>query len=219
MYKVGGVFGPHFVIHHRMLEQKSRSVLTVPQVLQIFKLKKHSHSGVPTLKSEVTAACVGRQFNVSPKAIRDIWIGRTWYRVTHHLEPTREDTEERLAKRPGRPRGAKDRKPRARTFQKLPILGSQQRRKSERSIQIRTDPFGFMQPVLPLASANTPDSQTLAHILHVYPPLPSHQAVVATPSTGTAPAPGQSFQPAFDDTPAVGLDFGDPFHDDWKHWA
>ena len=52
-------------------------------------------------------------YGVSVKTIRDIWIGRTWYRATCHLDHTQPVAPERLQKKAGRPKGVKDSKKRA----------------------------------------------------------------------------------------------------------
>ncbi len=57
---------------------------------------------------------MGQVFGVSPKTIRDIWVGRTWYRETFHLDPSRTDAHERLGRHIGRPKGVKDSRPRRR---------------------------------------------------------------------------------------------------------
>ena len=64
-----------------------------------------------SLTSLITA--VG-SYNVSEKTIRDIWKGRTWFRDTLHLDAARADLADRLQRRPGRPRGSKDVRPRRR---------------------------------------------------------------------------------------------------------
>ena len=51
-------------------------------------------------------------YGVSVKTIHDVWIGRTWYRSTCHLDPSKPVNLHRLQRKPGRPLGAKDSKPR-----------------------------------------------------------------------------------------------------------
>ena len=50
---------------------------------------------------------------MSVKTIRDIWVGRTWYRETYHLDPSKAPVIDRLMKKAGRPKGVRDSKPRA----------------------------------------------------------------------------------------------------------
>ena len=51
-------------------------------------------------------------YGVSVKTIHDVWIGRTWYRSTCHLDPSKPVNLHRLQRKRGRPLGAKDSKPR-----------------------------------------------------------------------------------------------------------
>jgi hypothetical protein len=80
---------------------KTRTILTLPQVIQI----KSSHLYSKTLGSKgLTAAAVGISFGVSEKAIRDIWRGRTWVRETMHLDPASYATTVQMLRLPGRPK-------------------------------------------------------------------------------------------------------------------
>lgn len=88
----------------------SRAVLTKSQVLQIFSFKVDALS--TSSKCERSTSKIAKMYGVTEKAIRDIWTGRTWFRDTLPLEPTRPETFERLKRRPGRPKGSKDRKQR-----------------------------------------------------------------------------------------------------------
>ena len=77
---------------------KPHARLTQEQAVAIFRVKAAAPSAVSI------AAC----FNISDKAVRDIWTARTWSRETSHLDPTR--TVE--LKQIGRPKGCRDSKPR-----------------------------------------------------------------------------------------------------------
>ena len=92
--------------------RKQHTVLSETQVLEIFRLKARSSPKGTRLSSAITSATVAKWYGVCSKTVRDIWMGRTWYRATHPLEPGRVDSKERLSKQPGRPRGAKDSRPR-----------------------------------------------------------------------------------------------------------
>jgi hypothetical protein len=94
-----------------------RAILSRDQVINIFRLRKSSCIATGSNYEGVGATIVARFFGVSSKTVRDIWTGRTWYRATQHLDPSRADALERLQKHPGRPKGSKDRKPRTRKFQ------------------------------------------------------------------------------------------------------
>ena len=94
--------------------------LTSDEVIKIFTMKPFD-LGRSSWKDEGKGVSfIANLFGVSSKTIRDIWSGRTWYRETYHLDPYRSDATERLLRRPGRPKGSKDRKQRVykrRTFQ------------------------------------------------------------------------------------------------------
>ena len=102
--------------HNATSNRGRRAVLSREQVINIFRLRNASCSATGSKRDGVGATVVARFFGVSSKTVRDIWVGRTWYRATQHLDPSRADAFERLQKRPGRPKGAKDRKPRTRRF-------------------------------------------------------------------------------------------------------
>mmetsp|Transcript_28122 Transcript_28122/g.74240 ORF Transcript_28122/g.74240 Transcript_28122/m.74240 type:complete len:321 (+) Transcript_28122:116-1078(+) len=91
-----------------LAKRQGRAILTDDQARIIFKYKPS-----PFAKDRGRAGALARAFGVSVKTIRDIWIGRTWYRATFDLDPGKQDeVPNRLHKKPGRPRGAKDSKPR-----------------------------------------------------------------------------------------------------------
>ena len=86
---------------------KQRIILTDQQAVEIFMLKdNHGYSSKHTASTQLS-----REYKVSPKAIRDIWKGRSWLNATSHLWKA-EDLPPR--KIPGRPRGKKDSQPRKR---------------------------------------------------------------------------------------------------------
>jgi hypothetical protein len=90
-------------------KRHGRAILTVAQVQAIFRYKSASFA-----KDSEKAGALARMYGVCVKTVRDIWGGRTWYRATFHLDQSKPFTPERLQKKAGRPKGAKDRKPRAR---------------------------------------------------------------------------------------------------------
>lgn len=98
-------------------KSSGRSILTEEDAKAIFKRR-------PALASveRYTASIISRSYQVSIKTVRDIWIGRTWYRATFHLDPSKPVCKDRLNKKPGRPRGAKDAVPRTRKWFKRAIL-------------------------------------------------------------------------------------------------
>ena len=77
---------------------KHRARLTEAEVICIFQAKT----------TPVQASSVARAYQVSEKAIRDIWTGRTWAKETSHLNPSRI----LIVKKTGRPKGSRDLRPR-----------------------------------------------------------------------------------------------------------
>jgi hypothetical protein len=68
------------------LKHHPRAVLTATQAIEIYsyrKTKSNCHKKDPLLTGR--SAAVAKKFNVSPKAIRDIWNRRTWTQETQHL--------------------------------------------------------------------------------------------------------------------------------------
>lgn len=106
-------------INRSMLEPASpskfrgRAILSEEKVQAIFKSRPASQTF-----ERYAASMIAKAHRVSIKTIRDIWIGRTWYRSTAHLDPSKPISIERLEKKPGRPKGAKDAKPRTRKWYK-----------------------------------------------------------------------------------------------------
>ena len=92
-------------------KRHGRAILTDEQARDIFR-----HKPSPNSKERDRAGILARTYGVSVKTVRDIWVGRTWYRATVHLDPSKPVSAERLQRRPGRPRGAKDSRPRTRKW-------------------------------------------------------------------------------------------------------
>jgi hypothetical protein len=84
-----------------------RVVLTAEQAREIFRLK--GNHGCASLHSVSTR--LASQYNVSSKAIRDIWKGRSWLDSTFDLWDSVDRPPRRII---GRPKGKKDSKPRSR---------------------------------------------------------------------------------------------------------
>ena len=81
-----------------------KSVLTKAAVLSIF------------ADRTITAALLGKRYGVSEKAIRDIWMGRTWGYTT--------GARSCLLKR-GRPPGSKDVRPRLLKIRRTDLIDDQ----------------------------------------------------------------------------------------------
>ena len=85
-----------------------RAVLSTQQARDIFMSKPP-----PSTSKRCHASQLSKAYGVSPKTIRDVWVGRTWYRETYLLDQTKPASSERLERKRGRPKGAKDVKPRS----------------------------------------------------------------------------------------------------------
>ena len=94
-----------------ILKKHGRAILTDQHAREIYCSKP-----APGTKDRTRAGSLSKIYGVSVKTIRDIWIGRTWYRATCHLDQTRPLSPERLQKKAGRPKGAKDSKKRVKKF-------------------------------------------------------------------------------------------------------
>ena len=168
----------------------SRCVLSETQVLDIFRFKASESEIEAGIKSTSLAIVqVAKLFGISTKTVRDIWLRRTWYRTTLPLEPTRSDTMERLGKRPGRPRGIKDSKPRMR---KAEVKG------------LRTKIVEDHSETVKAVLADMDE--------HRAKPVNPWTYSVDTPTLKPQDRP---FEPLLK---CGEHDFVDPFHDDWKYW-
>jgi hypothetical protein len=103
------------ILPARRFHRPGRAILTEDQAREIF-LSKPNDSFIPNINKSC-AALLAKNFGVTIKTVRDVWIGRTWYRSTYDLDPSRPVSHERLHKQPGRPKGAKDTKPRIKRAQ------------------------------------------------------------------------------------------------------
>ena len=91
----------------KVIQRSSRIILSEQDACAIFQ-NKPPNGDRHLRRADMLASLYG----VSVKTIRDIWIGRTWYRSTCHLDPSKPVNVHRLQCKPGRPLGAKDSKPR-----------------------------------------------------------------------------------------------------------
>ena len=138
-----------------------RAVLNDDQAKEIFRWKPF-----PDLKERDRAGYLARLFGVSVKTIRDIWVGRTWYRATFNLDPQKPVEAERLLKRPGRPRGVKDSKPRAKK------LDERQYKNKKVFTETRIPrPVPLMIP-RPVMSTNEPSSGYVPHVHDIQAAVP-----------------------------------------------
>ena len=110
----------------------TRMVLTQQQAQDIFRLRE-SH-GFQSLHA--ASVSLAKEYKVSPKAIRDIWKGRSWLDATFDLWGTEERPTRKVL---GRPKGRKDSRPRQTKASKyakrengpFPNFGEQQAFKTE----------------------------------------------------------------------------------------
>jgi hypothetical protein len=84
-----------------------KPILTKEQARVIFGFKHEQMS-----EQRKRARELGLIYGVNSKTIRDIWLGRTWYRETYHLDQDHPPMMSRLLRKAGRPKGVKDSKPR-----------------------------------------------------------------------------------------------------------
>ena len=188
---------------------RKQTILTSEAAIQIFKLRPALKSPIDDAESRLkTSSSIAKRFGVSPKTVRDIWIGRTWYRQTFPLDPERPNSSERLSKQMGRPRGSKDKSPRSRRSQE-----------GEPGIK----PISPL--VLPNPAVHSTASQRQCH------EFATMDAVIGTLypadeiSIGSASLPADfalTWDQAYSsDAHCFGDDlaeFCDPFHNDWQHW-
>ncbi len=113
-------------------------MLTEDQAVEIYKLKLLLHAVAQSNKDESRpteillrreSEILAKRYGLTIRAIRDIWNRRSWAYATHHLWTQELDHQVqcRLSsvsaaqpmhfKRPGRPLGAKDRRPRVKVSQ------------------------------------------------------------------------------------------------------
>jgi hypothetical protein len=73
-------------------DRHGRAILTDEQARSIFQDKP-----APFAKEKVRAGALARTYGVSVKTVRDIWVGRTWYRATFDLDTSKPISPERLS--------------------------------------------------------------------------------------------------------------------------
>ena len=214
--------------------RRQRNVLTKDQAIEIFAMRIYNSDSQSCLGTyaRLSALTVASKYGVSAKAVRDSWNARTWYRETLALQPLRADVYERSAKAIGRPKGAKDRKPRKRQIIKFIQINSankqnatpcdsstmqakaatkQSNNKKISAVQTSsTIPKSIIQPK-PIqhkqvgSPANSLDIELQTLSNHA-----SQIDMSNVLSLGAGGEQGSGYSAA--------EDFGDPFHDDWPHW-
>ena len=150
------------------------------------------------------ASKLSKVYGVSPKTIIDIWVGRTWYRETCVLDQTKPVCSERLERKVGRPRGAKDMKPRS-------------KKKNMQAGQLWT-----VEALSAPAALHVPKAvafHTPKNVEHRSLPAPyasfCTQAAAKTSYNSILPIDWAAY---LSDNCDRFSKFTDPFHDDWAFW-
>ena len=215
-----------------MADKGSRCVLTKDQVVQIFerKLIPSSISSNPNGGScTYLATKVGKEFGVSPKTVRDIWHGRTWYRQTYHLDPSRADAADRLSRHAGRPKGAKDRIPRQR---KPAVSASDTKNESSYSTVCTTKKLHIRMQYRTYQDSGMQSAEILhlsfsKPLIRIARQAASNEANRLECAAFRSPEHGMSAIDSVRPAPCFPEDifsedgwiaFSDPFHDDWAYW-
>ena len=180
---------------------RARTVLTKEEVIEIFKFKMKT----PASRSKTfSSAMVGKLFGVSPKTIRDIWVGRTWYHATQHLDPARQDSLIRFCRQPGRPKGSKDARP----------------RKCTRRRTANSQPFqdNFGSSIAMFIPSSYAEHKILSGIQSDFQSesLSAMDTNIKGPPSDINRLCDTLEEAAF--LPRTLPEFIDPFHDDWPHW-
>ena len=212
-------------------KRHGRAILTDEQARAIFQVKPS-----PFARDRDRAGALARAYGVSVKTVRDIWVGRTWYRATFDLDPTAPISPERLHKKPGRPKGAKDSKPRV----KKPVkdeegAGDEHSPLASVTLHVSTHvgvagdataPSSWkLEPIDVSASASRPasrfaiDSDNAGCAGAAWAAVPgarnAHAAAEPRSAAGT-----EGLLPAWHDAPpgVIAPELLDPFHHDWAFW-
>ena len=205
-------------------KRHGRAILTERDAQDIFMCK-------PALsaRERYNAGVLARFYGVSIKTVRDIWVGRTWYRSTFHLDPSKPILSARLDKKPGRPRGAKDSKPRTRTLYKVDSTPTADETRPPLHVAIASHRPTFFTCLASAAQAPADaitsaiegaeelrgaepyrDRSITRHAYAQHPSEASHSPQSPDGSDDAACAPSW--------LSSSSSDFADPFHDDWAFW-
>ena len=198
-------------------KRHGRAILTEKEAQDIFKYKPATSS-----KEKYSAAVLARFYGVSVKTVRDIWVGRTWYRSTFHLDPSKPILADRLEKKPGRPRGAKDSKPRIRTLYRAdngsPSDNQSGRLEESLAPEAESKPSfyaclaGSIKTATPVSDAQSPSTDVESE--GTPPPLDADSRIGSpyADRDGAGAAAGEGWPEVTSD------EFSDPFHNDWAFW-
>jgi hypothetical protein len=184
---------------------RPRAILTEQQAIQIFEIRNQAPLSSPTVMIPLPrASCVARKYGVSERTVRDIWTGRTWCRATFSPGTRQQASSD---KKPGRPKGSRDSKPRKKksTIQ-CHYVGKG--RTSPRADTLRFNNITHTkdsQPQQKSISAQQPIAQT------VNTSVPTNLSIVNSESVDAQ---------LYSWTQHCGSFSGitDPFHADWEFW-
>ena len=192
---------------------RTRAKLCEAQVIEIFQLKKSSSTS-----SVSTAALVAKSYEISEKAVRDIWAGRTWTKETSHLDTTRILFQKRI----GRPKGCRDSRPRTAKAGRKKLSHVDSERPG--CVELRYNPAERLGkkvevPAFKNKSASSSVSTVepdQTNLLSIMPTVPHSLTPKALPSPSNG-VPSSVDQQLHEWTPAFWIedDSADPFHADW----
>ena len=197
--------------------RNGRTILSCDQARAIFMSK-------PTLSSnrKYHTTKLAKFYGVSPKTIRDIWVGRTWYRATYFLDASKPASAERLQKKLGRPRGAKDIKPRAK---KHPSYFDFSLQSLEQSLLYQI--VGSTDMVMDTNVTSLEPKTGFNAAEDMLSSSPFYDSYIATTSSADvthAAFSSPKFEAPIDWAAYISegwcrsSPFNDPFHDDWAYW-
>ncbi len=202
-------------------ERQGRAILTDDQARAIFKCKPSSISN-----DRCKVALLAKMYGVSAKTVRDIWVGRTWYWATYSLDLTKPISTERLQRKLGRPRGAKDSKPRSRKLhpdseeieKSAPaVCRSSAIKKDQKCLTVKTGAshggcLASSSSIVrwPIPSDDKGFALSSADIISSNPPTVALAAKAV-------PASAQTWHEALIHD-STSTEFVDPFHNDWPFW-
>jgi hypothetical protein len=188
-----------------VVKRRARSILTKEHAQVIFKFKPQC-----AIDGRVKAKELAGIYGVSVKTVRDIWNGRTWYRDTYELDKSNPIAPERLQKKPGRPKGARDFKPRTR---KLHRCEPESQQNYESKFTMQTSGSGSASAALAknaIAMLGMQFSGTTKKDVVL---SRGSKEILLNTHCGYSPT-SPSEQSLDRELP----EFNDPFHDDWHFW-
>ena len=185
-----------------------KAILTEAQAIEIFKFRSDSIlPSDPSLLGRTTL--VAKKYKISPKAVRDIWNGRTWRQTTQHLWDEGNPLKKVQTLLPGanlasisRNRSAQSNSPYEFSIKRSNSSLSDSSFYTFHDKYLQTPSFEKTSSNLPGVwnfEANTSNDSEIA----------THEACPALSHTSTT---------EFEFYSRLRQEFKDPFHNDWPHW-